>query len=660
MNVPPEPPAKRRHHDYHLRMSRAPVAPHYLPISAARAAEFFDHGHVPPEPIEQAALFAALAQLSRPMQASALEAMLGSALQLFADQQEQGHSALSAGRRALAGRPAAQVRRDLAGHAITYAPEELMYAQAWRDEDGRYSPGFQQACRGGLQAFDLHLAATPAEETDDPLTAQRTPRPHIASQGTRDQQVAASVIAAADGEHIHINAYAGTGKTHLVHTMTGVLSDRFTYIAPSEGHLFGFQQAARANGNPVRAIALWRLAQELARSNAQRLGLGYIPQRVTATHTAAEQARVLAVPGLGRESPAQVVTQCHRIIKAWCHTDSPLLSLRDVLRSVPAAGPHAASLLASCQMIWEQMFTRQPVRGHLYSVDIVHIAKWLMVTGARIPASFGTLIIDEAHDLQPAWQYLFSRYAGGCIALGDPNQRLRGQLRPHPAAKQIWMGQSVRIGNGVEQLITTSLALGGNDPQAVEFAASRGHITARRPFDDPGQAPLEGLRVFGDPSALLAFVLHTAGSGQEGLAILPASARELRRHGLALIDGYRQARARISDRWQATAERLASQGLGALAMRIEAGLDLAQLDAMLARCADTANAPLLLGLVEHAKNLEADVVTLAPCCFDRSIEQRYYHPARSVYQAMTRARHELWLPGDGMDRLRSRPMPSAG
>lgn len=640
-------------------MSRAPVAPHYLPISAARAAEFFDHATLPGEPIERAALFAALAQLSRPMLPSALEAMLGSALQLFADQPAQGTSALEAGRHALAGRPAAQVRRDLASHAITYAPEELMYARAWCDAEGRYSPGFQQACRGKLEAFALHLAAPPVE-LDDPLTAVRRPRQHIDSQGTRDQQVAASVIAAADGEHIHINAYAGTGKTHLVHTMTGVLSARFTYIAPSEGHLFGFQQAARVNGNPVRAIALWRLAQELARNNAQRLGLGYLPQRVTATHSAAEQARVLSVPALGRESPAQVITQCHRIIKAWCHTDSPLLTLRDVLRSVPTAGPHAASLLATCQLIWAQMFTRQPLRGHLYSVDIVHIAKWLMVTGARIPIDFGTLIIDEAHDLQPAWQYLFSRHDGGCILLGDPNQRLRGQMRPHPAAKQVWMGQSVRIGNGVEQLISTSLALGGNDPQAVEFSASRAHITARRPFDDAGQAPLEGLRVFGDPSALLAFVLQAASSGQGKVALLPASARELRRHSLALIDSYRQSRARISDRWQASAERLARDGQGALAMRIEAGLDLAQLDAALNACADTANATLLLGLVEHAKNLEADVVTLAPCCFDRSIEQRYYHPARSVYQAMSRARHELWLPGDGMDRLRSRTMPPPG
>ena len=48
------------------------------------------------------------------------------------------------------------------------------------------------------------------------------------------------------------------------------------------------------------------------------------------------------------------------------------------------------------------------------------------------------------------------------------------------------------------------------------------------------------------------------------------------------------------------------------------------------------------------------MVTLAPCCFEQALAERQLHPARAVYQAITRARHELWLPGDGMDRLRDR------
>lgn len=633
-------------------MSRSPIPPLYLPITAAKAAEFFDQGQVPSLPVEQAALFVVLAHLETPLSEAALQTMLIQAQKLFMAQPEQGAMAL-AGRRTSSALDAVGVRRQLASAAMTYAPEEKMFAEAWRDEDGLYSFEFQQACRGSMQEFDIRLSAPMVDDAVDPDNAVRAPQRRATTTGTRDQHVAASIIGTADGEHVHISAYAGTGKTHLVHTMTGVLSQSFTYIAPSEGHLFGFQQAVKLSGNTVRAVHLWRLAHELARINAQRLALGFQPQRVSSTYSTEDQARFLSIQTMGRDSPGQVVALCHRIIKSWCHTEAPLLTLRDVHRLAPGNTVNAASLLATCQFIWEQMFKRHPMRGNLYTVDIVHMAKWLMVTGARIPASYGTLIVDEAHDLQLAWQYLFSRYEGGCVLLGDPNQCLRGQPRPQRGAKNVWMGQSVRIGNGVEQLISTSLALGGNDPGAVEFSTSRAHITARRPYQSSVDSPLEGLRVFGDPNALLAYLLEAPAS-TGALALLPATAREIKRHSLVLIDEYRQHKARTGQRWQSTAARLAHSGHGTLVARIEAGLGNAELDAVLSRHADASNAVLLLGLVEHAKNLEADVVTLAPCCFGSSIEQRHYHPARAVYQAMTRAKHELWLPGDGMDRLSSR------
>ena len=627
-----------------------PITPFYLPVTAADAAAFFDDGRQPALAVEQAALFAAISQLDKPLPASGLQALLIEAEALFAAQPQAGTAALEQARQALATRSAAAIRRQLASQAITYAPDELMYRQAWAGDDGRYQPHFQQLCQGQLQPYAIRLGADADRTGHCPELAQRLPRPRIDTQGTRDQQVVASVIGAVDGEHVQVHAYAGTGKTHLIHTLTAVLSQSFTYIAPSQGHLFGFEQAARTSGNPVRAMHLWALAHELARLNARRLRLQHVPRWVQATYPAHEQAQILGISAIGPYTPGQVVALCQRIIKRWCHSTSPLLGLREVQPHALGSGPVAASLLASCEHIWEQMFVRQQRHGHLLSVDIVHLAKWLVLTGAQIPAAYGTLIIDEAHDLQPAWQYLFSRYPGGCVQLGDPNQCLRGRPRPISGTQQLWMGQSVRIGNGIEQLVNTTLALAGNDPLAVEFAAARGHITARRPYDSADSTPDGGLRVFGDPSALLDCLLQLPANAGT-VAVLPATARQLRQHGLALIDQLRQQQARISQHWQASAAALATAGQLALLGTLEKGWSTAALDALLAAHADTSNARLLLGLVEHAKNLEADVVTLSPCCFDSSVAQRQLHPARAVYQAMSRAKHALWLPGQGMDQL---------
>lgn len=645
-------------HDYHGPMQDGPITPFYLPVTASEAAAFFDDGRQPALAVEQAALFAAISQLGKPLPASGLQALLIQAEALFLQQPDAGASALGQARGQLAAHSAAAIRRQLASHAITYAPDELMYRQAWAGEDGRYHPDFQRECQGRLQPFAIRLGADADSSEQAPELAQRRPRPRIDTQGTRDQQVVASVIGAVDGEHVQVHAYAGTGKTHLIHTLTAVLSTAFTYIAPSQGHLFGFEQAAKASGNQVRAQHLWALAHELARLNARRLQLGHVPRWVQATYPAHEQAQILGIRAVGPYSPGQVVALCQRIIKRWCHSPSPLLGLREVQPHAHGSGPVAASLLASCEHLWEQMFLRQQRHGHLLSVDIVHLAKWLMLTGAQIPASYGTLIIDEAHDLQPAWQYLFSRYPGGCVQLGDPNQCLRGRPRPLVGTQQLWMGQSVRIGNGIEQLVNTTLALAGNDPLAVEFAAARSHITARRPYDPGDSTPDKGLRVFGDPSALLDTLLRLPADAA-GLALLPATSRQLRQHALALVDQFRQQQARISQLWPATANALAEAGQHTLLGTIERGWSSAQLDALLARHGDTGNATLLLGLVEHAKNLEADVVTLAPCCFDSSVAQRQLHPARAVYQAMSRARHALWLPGQGMDQLIDRLGPGS-
>ena len=635
-------------------MSRPPIAPLYLPVTAATAAAFFDDGRMPEAPIERAALYAVLTHLQAPQGEAALQALIRQLQTLFAAQPAQGQAALSSARAQQAGMSAAAIRRALAQAAMTYAPDELMLQQAWQGADGLYDFAFQARCRQMLTPMAITLAAPAQQELDEPLLARRQPARQLPGSGTRDQQVTASVIAAGDGEHVAVQAYAGTGKTWLIHQLTTALGNGFTYIAPSDGHLYGFRQATATSGTAVRAVHLWGLAHALARQHARQQALDHVPQRVQATYSLAEQARQLGQPGIGHLAPAQVVALCQRIVKGWCHTDSPQLGLRDVLRVVPGAGPDAAALLAASLRLWEQMFVRHRVAGHLYTVDIVHLAKWLMVTGAQIPASYGTLLIDEAHDLQPAWRHLFAGYAGGCVQLGDPNQQLRGSWRQSPRSKQVWMGQSVRIGNGVEGLVTAALQLGGNDPMAGEFAASRAHITARRAYEDSARVPDGGLHVHGDPQALLERLLGHRDTTTDSWALLPATQRVLRTAALALIDSHRQWQAGSQRRWPAQADRLRQSGLSRLAAQVESGWSLPAVDALLAGTTAPTDADRLYGLVEHAKNLEADVVTLAPCCFEQALAERQLHPARAVYQAITRARHELWLPGDGMDRLRDR------
>lgn len=85
--------------------------------------------------------------------------------------------------------------------------------------------------------------------------------------------------------------------------------------------------------------------------------------------------------------------------------------------------------------------------------------------------------------------------------------------------------------------------------------------------------------------------------------------------------------------------------------RLERGLGTNDLLALKDAQSDEGPSATTLGLIEHAKNLEASRVALMDSCFDLQLGQRSYMPSRAAYLAITRARHEVWLPEDSMDRL---------
>ena len=83
----------------------------------------------------------------------------------------------------------------------------------------------------------------------------------------------------------------------------------------------------------------------------------------------------------------------------------------------------------------------------------------------------------------------------------------------------------------------------------------------------------------------------------------------------------------------------------------ERGFDEGKLADLVAYAKQPGTKPLTLGLIDHAKNLEFGTVSLAPCCYEDSWKHRGFQPVHASYLGMTRARHELWLPGDSLDRL---------
>ena len=639
------------------------VTPVFLPITRSAVARFLEQAQLPPLPVERAALFTLQSLLGGQLLVAGVERMLMQSTPLFLQQPEAGAQALQGLAKQLQGRDIDAVGDELAALGIVFASAAAMQSREWEDPEHaeHYGPEFQQACRQLLQDYPLPMpAAAGADEDSGDVLAPLPPPPEPLPpfRGTRDQAVAAQLIARADDERIAIDAYAGTGKTYLILALHERLDAHFTYVAPSQAQLYAFQQHGHGGAGSMQAITSWHLLHQIAAEHARSHHLGFEPRARKATLDPAEQARHLGLPALDGRSPLQVLNILKRAINAWCYSDDPWPQARHFRRLLPHTQSERSEWMAACWQLWQAMFQPPGKQGALLDVSLVHLLKWLVLQRAAIPSRFGTLVLDEAHDLSSGWHALLDRHPGGCVLLGDPHQRVRGAARSALHAKHFAMHQSLRMGLQGERVVEQTLDLAPQRLIDAPFAGSSEHLTRLRHPGPGNELPDHGLRIHGSPWSLLEAALRLKDQGAL-FRLLPASAEALVRISTAAInlyrhgDSYRGIGVEGHQQWDSLAAELQQQGRSAVIRLFERGFDHAALGQLLAAQAADGQQQITLGLLEHARNLEADVVVLGECCFQlsRGLRQGDYNPINAAYLGMTRARHELWLPGDALDRL---------
>jgi hypothetical protein len=652
-----------------MQMESSGLATFYLPITKSAVAVFLKEGEAPPLVIERAALFVLLHIAERGSEA------LGTMARLLADADEM----FAPPRPAVEVEAFLRIRLDecapdadklhalIAEHGVMFASETQMASREWCAGTGRYTDAFQHYCRDTLIEFDLRLTreeppATEREGEEDALPRHFYKR----LRGTTDQARIAHAFTAAPDELFSLDAYAGSGKTHLLLDLAGS-GGRFTHLAAHKASKYGLTLRAQLGG--LRSITLWSLAHRMSKDHAWRTGR-YAPdqeprvRRSKYSHVPTRAERG-GVPSLSGRTPAAVLARTFSIINRWCWSDRPHLSPDD-LTDTDRAGPLAAAYLSIAQQVWESMFAPagNPVSG-LYDLNLQHLVKWLDVEGASIPTHLGALVVDEAHDLPAPWRSMLESYPGGVLLMGDPYQRLGPTRAIFKRSKQLTMFQSVRTGEQVMPMIRSVLQLHSELLMNGQIIGSRDHITRSKIYRDKSELPATGLHAYGSPWTLLANALRYLSAGVN-FGILPASADLVHRFASDAIE-LRAGRKRPEhydlrefDIWEELAAQLEKLGLGAVARLFERSFGHEHLAHLLACATPPEDSPqVLLGLHKHCRNLEAPIVVMSRCCFDAHIQrdsivgqgQRQDEFVRSVYVAMTRASGELWVPGGALESL---------
>ncbi len=635
----------------------------HLPLTRESAQKFLETGSSFSEPIEAASMFAALVHLKQRQAHTQIERLIREVYPLFRMHPDQGQERLAEMRSDLAGRGVEDFVTALLETEVVLVSDAVIAKRRWLAPDGNYSFEFQNSCSASREAYEVRFYAQHAEderknevepefEEDDGL--ERRSRSVVRLKGTRDQAVVARIVASAPDERIAVDAYAGTGKTFLIQALRDHLPDGFTYVVPQAHQGVAFNNHVAASSN-LRFVTLNRLADQLARGHARDSGIQVAPRTGRSEYSFEEQAQMAGVGGIGNASAVAVIQKLYRGIGSWCASDDRSLGEDHFRRAGVYDRKEIPHYIEAANRLWKAMFSKAPRGGQAFDIWDSQIAKWLELKGAAITGQRGALLVDEAHDLPPAWRRLFDSYQGGCILLGDPHQRLRGRSFRSERAQSALMTTSLRTGIQAADMIERTLSFSSARSMS-EFITSGDHITHLRAYSSNSQIPETGLRLFGNEWAMLEVALRRAAANAH-FNFLPASRRTMEenvRNARALFDG-RMLVGGISVNgqrdWESLADKLYKQGLSAIVRLFERGFDESNLAKLLAFESQVKDAPLTLGLIDHSKNQEHDVVTLAACCYEDAAMRRAFDPVHASYLGMTRARHELWVPGDSLDRI---------
>ena len=299
------------------------------------------------------------------------------------------------------------------------------------------------------------------------------------------------------------------------------------------------------------------------------------------------------------------------------------------------------------------MFDPAVQKTTLLSLNVDHIGKWLALHRARIPTLWGTLLIDEGHDMSPAWKGLLSGYEGSVISLGDPNQRLVGRAPRFATGMKLEIAQSVRQGRLVEQLVNETVALDATGFFDGPFEGSADQPTLTRTYTSWDEVPGNGARVYGNSWRLLEEAQRLAAAGVP-FGIHPDTLTSVGREVNRGEEAYREMTSHggSSQRWEALLAECNEQDMPQIPRMFMRGYNRDRFIELGQRLAEFHDATLQLLLVEHAKNTEFAVVAMSMCCFRTGFGRGYAHnPVRAAYTAMTRGTQQLWLPAGALDEL---------
>ena len=619
--------------------------PVYLPVTAEVCQGLLQAEGVPAlealsEP-ELAALLVIqnLAQGGAKVDALAAEKVLG---RLLAWAVDGPHSAdvglLSEARRLFDARKLYFGLEVIKGSRLRLLDAEQVRARAYLLADGKWD-----------FAFRIRL-----QQDGDPFSQQVTTGFDKERWLTVEQDKLLKVVRANLDEDLHVQGYAGIGKSYLLGALMDCLPQgRVLTLARTPAKLGALRQRMGLDAQARVGMTFGQFACALlkeTRPAAKASPRGPGKRRL---------AEELGIVGLRQYDAEHALDICLEVLQRYCESRDYSLSSRHLpfFRQALSA-LDAQVLLEYASRLWRYL-EANPAWGAQTGFEALLLIKRASLAGCSVPGRFSHVIIDESQDVPASLLQTIERGRQVLITLGDEYQKASGEVvRRERQVRHKDMAFAVRSGRQVERLINPLIGV-HSQKSKVAFEAADAVDVGIEHFPE-GFVPPEGCVVLTasrwdtmrwamelvDCNCLLSFpdwpdmrrfmattvslfrsAFHATGPDAEG------------QHGyFAHLLDWRQVRE--SERFDASFQWVEA--------RLEAGFKLADLTLLDARVADRRGS-LTLMQAEEAGGLEFDQVLLTPeLMTTQRFKDAYAFDVRicAVYIALSRARRQLYLPYD--------------
>jgi hypothetical protein len=277
-----------------------------------------------------------------------------------------------------------------------------------------------------------------------------------------------TVMAQSD-DHLHVQGYAGTGKSLLIHALldalgTGprhvlVLAERSRQLRALMGGMEGF--------NRVEGMTFGQLAAQITPADLIARGQRgrYFDGDSRNPMYDDVMVRHLGVHPIGGFSAIQIVRLARRTVASFCSTGDSEIGEQHL---PPGIGDPVARrvVLHHSTELWAATIAppsgdfRPPLRV-FHQIKLAALNRW------RIPAKYTHVLLDECHDLSKPLLQILDASPQAAISFGDEYQHLRGRAQSRGRTiRRCEITHSVRSAKAIEAIANPIIQAHPGDTKA--------------------------------------------------------------------------------------------------------------------------------------------------------------------------------------------------